>query len=96
METYGFTFQTPRHSLSWITDTRYFDNLPGYYTGELLIINREIIKEIRPRKVIITHFGMALWQSKPWELAQELSQETGISVTAAYDGMKFDLAKLGK
>ncbi|MEA3254035.1 MAG: MBL fold metallo-hydrolase, partial [Chloroflexota bacterium] len=114
VETYGFTFQTPRHSFSWITDTRYFDNLPGYYTGELLIINvvllsprapvdhlslpeaREIIKEIRPRKVIITHFGMTLWQSKPWKLAQELSQETGISVTAAYDGMKFDLVKLEK
>ena len=39
VETYGFIFQTPRHTFSWITDTKYFDELPHYYTGDLLIIN---------------------------------------------------------
>jgi len=29
-----------------------------------------------------------------WGLAQKLSQETGIPVIAAEDGMKFDLAQL--
>jgi len=39
VETYGFIFRTPRHTFSWITDTKYFDELPSYYVGELVIIN---------------------------------------------------------
>ena len=112
VETYGFIFRTPRHTLSWITDTKYFDALPRYYVGELLIINvvmlspkapvdhlslpeaTEIIKQVKPKKAILTHFGMTMWRAKPWELAQKLTEETGISVIAARDGMRFDLAQL--
>ncbi len=112
VETYGFIFRTPRHTFSWITDTRYFDNLPSYYMGELLIINvvrlapgapvdhlslpeaKQIIEQIKPKAAILTHFGMTMWRAKPWELAQKLSQETGISVIAARDGTRFDLARL--
>jgi len=90
----------------------YFDELPRYYMGELLIINvvmlspkalvdhlslpeaEEIIKQIKPKKAILTHFGMTMWRAKPWELAQKLTEETGISVVAARDGMRFDLAQL--
>ncbi|MFO7996728.1 MAG: MBL fold metallo-hydrolase [Dehalococcoidia bacterium] len=39
VETYGFIFQTPRHTFSWITDTKYFEELASHYRGELLIIN---------------------------------------------------------
>jgi hypothetical protein len=47
------------------------------------------------RKIaILTHFGMTMWRAKPWELAKKLSEETGISVIAARDGLKFDLAQL--
>jgi len=113
VETYGFVFQTPRHIFSWITDTRYFDDLPGYYKGDLLIINvvrlksgagldhlslpeaRSVIEQVKPRVAILTHFGMTMWQAKPWELAQKLTEETGISVIAARDGMTFDMAQLG-
>jgi len=112
VETYGFVFRTPRHTFSWITDTRYFDELPGYYKGDLLVINvvrlapgapidhlslpeaKQIIEAVKPKAAILTHFGMTMWRAKPWELAQKLSQETGISVIAARDGMKFDLAQL--
>ena len=112
VETYGFIFQTPRHTFSWITDTRYFENLAGYYEGDLLIINvvrlkpgapldhlslpevKSIIEELRPRVAILTHFGMTMWRAKPWELAQELTEETGVAVIAARDGLKFDLAQL--
>jgi ribonuclease BN (tRNA processing enzyme) len=112
VETYGFVFRTPRHTFSWITDTKYFDDLPRYYTGDLLIINvvrlnpgapvdhlslpeaKQIIEEIKPRAAILTHFGMTMWRAKPWELARKLTDETGISVIAARDGMRFDLAKL--
>lgn len=112
VETYGFVFQTPRHTFSWITDTRYFDDLVSHYRGDLLVINvvrlnpgapldhlsvpeaRSIIEQIRPRAAILTHFGMTMWRAKPWELAEQLTKEIGISVIAARDGMTFDLAQL--
>lgn len=54
----------------------------------------EIIKELRPRAAILTHFGMTMWRAKPWEVAKRLSEETGVRVIAARDGMRFDLAEL--
>jgi ribonuclease BN (tRNA processing enzyme) len=39
VETYGFVFRTPRHTISWITDTKYFGKLSSYYRAELLIVN---------------------------------------------------------
>ena len=53
-----------------------------------------IITELKPRVAILTHFGMTMWRSKPWEIAQRLSQETGVRVLAARDGMKFELSQL--
>jgi len=114
VETYGFIFRTPRHTFSWITDTRYFEDLAGHYEGDLLVINvvrlalgapldhlslpdaRSIIERLRPKAAILTHFGMTMWRAKPWELAEKLTQETGITVIAARDGLKFDLAELEK
>lgn len=114
VETYGFIFETPRHTFSWIVDTKYFEELPRYYRGELVVINvvrlkpdlpidhlslpeaRQIIEEIKPKAAILTHFGMTMWRAKPWELAKQLSEETGITVIAARDGMKFDLGQLGE
>lgn len=53
-----------------------------------------IIKELKPKVAILTHFGRTVWQAKPWEIAQGLSEKTGVKVIAARDGMKFDLAQL--
>ncbi|MFC1942765.1 MBL fold metallo-hydrolase [Chloroflexota bacterium] len=53
-----------------------------------------IINEIKPKVAILNHFGMGVWQAKPWEIAESLSHETGIRVIAASDGMKFDLSQL--
>lgn len=53
-----------------------------------------IIKEIKPRIAILSHFGLHVWQAKPREIARELSEQTGTRVIAARDGMKFDLARL--
>jgi phosphoribosyl 1,2-cyclic phosphodiesterase len=114
VETYGFIFYTPRHTFSWITDTRYFEDLANHYEGDLLIINvvrlkpgapldhlalpeaKSIIEEIKPRLAILTHFGMTMWRARPWELAKKLTDETGIQIIAARDGMKFDLAQLDR
>ena len=54
----------------------------------------EIIKALKPKVAILTHFGMTMWRAKPWEVARRLSEETGVRVIAARDGMKFDLAEL--
>ncbi len=53
-----------------------------------------IIMELKPKAAILTHFGMTMWRAKPWEIAQRLTEKTGVKVIAARDGMKFDLAKL--
>lgn len=112
VETYGFVFRTPRHTIAWITDTKYFEGLPDYYHGELLVMNvvmlepregvdhlaisdaKRIIEEVKPKVAILTHFGMSIWRSKPWEIAQKLTEDTGIKVVAARDGMKFALSQL--
>jgi phosphoribosyl 1,2-cyclic phosphodiesterase len=52
---------------------------------------RMIIKEIKPKVAIITHFGMTMLRAKPWEIADKLSDELGTKVIAARDGMDFKL-----
>ncbi|MFC2056762.1 MBL fold metallo-hydrolase [Chloroflexota bacterium] len=54
----------------------------------------QIITELKPKAAILTHFGMSMWQAKPWQIAEKLTEKTGIKVIAARDGMKFDLAQL--
>ena len=112
VETYGVVFETSRHTISCLVDTRFFEGLGLHYSGDLLILNvvrlepggpfdhlsapeaGEIIKEVRPKAAILTHFGMTMWRAKPWEVASKLSEETGVRVIAARDGMAFDLAQL--
>jgi ribonuclease BN (tRNA processing enzyme) len=53
-----------------------------------------IVAEIKPKVAILNHFGMRVWQAKPWKIAEEMMQKTGVKVIAARDGMKFDLAQL--
>jgi phosphoribosyl 1,2-cyclic phosphodiesterase len=55
-----------------------------------------LIREIKPRAAILNHFGMHVWQQKPWKIAETLSEKTGVRVIAARDGMKFDLAQLNE
>lgn len=50
-----------------------------------------LIKDIQPKKAILTHFGMTMLKAKPHIQALELSQKLGIEVQAAYDGMTLDL-----
>ncbi len=119
VDTYGMVFKTPRHTFSYIADTRYFEDLLRHYGSELLIINlvfleprpptnnaltpadhlavpdaERLIKELKPRVAILTHFGMSVWRAKPWQIAESLTEKTGVKVIAARDGMKFDLAEL--
>jgi phosphoribosyl 1,2-cyclic phosphodiesterase len=47
----------------------------------------QIIKELKPKKAILTHFGMTMLEAKPHIQAEELTRRLGIEVIAAYDGM---------
>ncbi len=52
---------------------------------------KTIAKEIKPRLLIMTHFGMTMLRHKPWEIAAGLSDELGLEVKAASDGMKVEI-----
>ncbi len=49
-----------------------------------------LLKDIKPKKAILTHFGMTMLKAKPHIQALELSQKLGIEVQAAYDGMTLE------
>ena len=68
------------------------EGLPGDHLS--VADARRIIAELKPRAAILTHFGTGMWRAKPREIAQRLSQETGVRVLAARDGMRFDLSEL--
>ncbi|MFA5287126.1 MAG: MBL fold metallo-hydrolase [Candidatus Omnitrophota bacterium] len=51
----------------------------------------EIIMATKPKKAILTHFGISMLKAKPHLLAKCLSKNTGIEVEAAYDGMSLGL-----
>jgi ribonuclease BN (tRNA processing enzyme) len=54
----------------------------------------QIIRGIKPKVAILNHYGMGVWQARPWEIAERLSRQTGVRVLAGRDGMKFDLSQL--
>jgi phosphoribosyl 1,2-cyclic phosphodiesterase len=47
----------------------------------------KLIREIKPKRTILTHFGMSMLKVNPHIVAQELSRKVGLEVAAAYDGM---------
>ena len=47
----------------------------------------EFIKEIKPKKVILTHFNCNILNDNPINLADELSQRYNLEVIAAEDNM---------
>jgi len=46
VETYGINFKIKPHSLSLISDTKFFPELPNLYRGEILIINVVRLKPV--------------------------------------------------
>lgn len=48
----------------------------------------ELIGRMRPRLAVLTHFGMTMLKAKPWLVAREISNRTGVRVIAASDGRR--------
>lgn len=65
-------------------------NLP-HVSAEVMHLNvddvKNIISIIKPDKAVLTHFGRTMLKVRPWELAERLTKELGVEVTAASDGM---------
>jgi ribonuclease BN (tRNA processing enzyme) len=51
---------------------------------------RTIIARVKPKTAILTHFGFKMIQEGPDLIADRLSDETGVNVIAAQDGMKWE------
>ena len=67
----------------------FFEPRPGI--DHLCLADAErLIQEIKPKKAILTHFGMTMLKSRPHIQAEKLSKKLGIEVTAASDGMRLD------
>ncbi len=52
---------------------------------------KKLINDIRPKLAILTHFGLQVLKASPEFQAKIITDETGIEVIAAYDGMIQDL-----
>lgn len=50
-----------------------------------------IIREARPERAYLTHYGMTVWRANPTEIAAGMSQRLGIDVRAAHDGLTVEL-----
>ena len=111
VETYGLKFYLGKEIVSFISDTKYFDNLIDVYKDSTIIILNvvfykrsdkfehlcledaiKIIKSIKPKKAILTHFGMTMLKHKPHLLEEELNKKLSQDIKFAYDGLTFELA----
>ena len=55
---------------------------------------KEIVTTLKPKVTILNHFGMTMIKAQPHLVAEKLSDETGLKIIAAGDGMKFDLTSI--
>ncbi len=109
IENYGIKINYKKEIISFITDTKFREDIIASYKGDIVILNvllpeskphifhlsvedvYNIIDIIRPKKVILTHFGTTLITQNPIKIAQEISNKTKIEVISAYDGMELFL-----
>jgi ribonuclease BN (tRNA processing enzyme) len=46
-----------------------------------------IVDAVKPKKTVLTHFGMSMLKAKPHVQTEAMSRRLGREVVAAYDGM---------
>lgn len=111
VETYGLKFFFGKDIVSFVSDTKYFEELSDVYRDSaILVLNvvfyekrqeydhlclesaLEIIKKIKPRKAILTHFGMTILKQKPHLLEEKVNRELETEVKFAYDGMSLEIS----
>ncbi len=50
-ETYGLNFKTSPRTISFITDTRFFSEIPSLYRGEILVIHVVRLKPVEDKPI---------------------------------------------
>ncbi len=51
----------------------------------------KIIKKIKPKKAILTHFGMSMLKQKPYMLEKKIKQDLNMDIKFAYDGLNIEI-----
>ncbi|MFQ5887890.1 MAG: MBL fold metallo-hydrolase [Candidatus Hydrothermarchaeales archaeon] len=112
--TVGLKFYTKEGTITYSSDTEFFDGLyESYNDSQILILNTirprsdripwhlctedaiKITKEIKPKLVILTHFGMKMLKLRSSE-ARRVENETGIRTMAANDGIRLNIRNILK
>ncbi|MCF7916495.1 MAG: MBL fold metallo-hydrolase [Candidatus Omnitrophica bacterium] len=74
-----------------ILNVVFFKTKPGY--DHLSLFEAiDLVKKIKPKQAIFTHFGMSILKEKPHLLEKKVRKETGLDIIFAYDGMNFNLS----
>jgi len=113
--THGLKFHVDGDIISFVSDTKYFDDLINIYKDStILVLNVvfyqrrdefqhlcleeaiKIIKEIRPKRAILTHFGMSMLRQKPHLLEQKVRENFAresfdVEIKFAYDGLSLEI-----
>jgi len=51
----------------------------------------KIAEKIKPKKTILTHFGMSILKAKPYVLEEKIKKNLKIDIKFAYDGFNLDI-----
>ena len=80
----------PKNKSLMIINTTFYKKRPN--VEHLSAEDAELlIKELRPRRAVITHYSMEMLEKNPEEVAKELSEKTGAEVIAAEDGIEIEV-----
>ncbi len=80
----------PKGKSLMIINTTFYKRRPN--VEHLSVEDAEIlIRELKPKRAVITHYSMEMLEKNPDEVAKELSEKTGIKVLAAKDGMEVEV-----
>jgi len=77
----------PRNPKVMIINTTFYKRRPDIEHLSVEEI-KDFISVCRPETTVITHFSMEMHQRDPVKVAEELSDELGLNVISAYDGME--------
>ena len=73
-----------------IINVVFFEPRPGVEHLSLADV-KTIVSGLKPKKTILTHFGMSMLKANPHAQAKKLSWETGLDIVSASDGMTVDI-----
>ena len=66
------------------------EHIPIIMDDTLEVVDK-ILKEVKPKLAIMTHFGLKMLSIDPIDEAKRITKETGVKTLAAFDGMSFEV-----